>query len=182
MAEQANTAGTEHPAAGGHGGFPPFQSDTFASQLFWLAITFVLLYVLMARLALPRVRSVIENRQKQIADDLADASRLKSESEAAVADYEKALAEARASAQAIANETRERYVAEADARRKSLEDELNKKLAQAEKTIAVTKEAAMTNVRSIAEDATRAIVQRLIGQAPDDKAVAKALSEVLKGG
>lgn len=181
MAEPAHTASTGHPAEGGHGAFPPFQSQNFASQLVWLAVAFVLLYVLMAKLALPRVGSIIENRQKHIADDLADASRLKTESDAAVAAYEKALADARARAQAIANETRERQAAEADARRKALEDQLNAKLADAEKAIAATKQAAMTNVRSIAEDATRAIVERLIGEAPSENAVAAAVADVLKG-
>ena len=95
MAEPKHTTGTEHPAQGAHGGFPPFQSQTFASQLVWLAIAFVLLYVLMAKLALPRVGSIIESRQKRIEGDLADASRLKGESDAAVAAYEKALADAR---------------------------------------------------------------------------------------
>jgi F-type H+-transporting ATPase subunit b len=181
MAEPEHTASTEHPAQGGHGGFPPFQSQTFASQLVWLAIAFVLLYVLMAKLALPRVGSIIESRQKRIEDDLADASRLKSESDAAVAAYEKALADARNRAQAIANETRERQAAGAEARRKTLENELNTKLADAEKTIAATKQAAMGNVRGIAEDATRAIVERLIGETPNEKAVTAAVADVLKG-
>jgi F-type H+-transporting ATPase subunit b len=181
MAEPTHTAGTEHPAEGGHGAFPPFQSQTFASQLVWLAIAFVLLYILMSRLALPRVGAVIESRQKRIADDLADASRLKTESDAAVAAYEKALADARARAQGIANETRERQLAEAEARRKALEDQLNAKLADAERAIATTKKAAMANVQAIAEEATRAIVERLIGEKPNDKSVAAAVADALKG-
>ena len=91
MAETTHTATTEHPAQGGHGGFPPFQSDTFASQLVWLAIAFVLLYVLMSKLALPRVGAIIEGRQKRIADDIAEAGRLKSRSDEAVAAYELSL-------------------------------------------------------------------------------------------
>jgi F-type H+-transporting ATPase subunit b len=180
MAEPQHKTGTEHAPAGGHGGFPPFQSQTFASQLVWLVIAFVLLYVLMSKVALPRIGAIIENRQKSIADDLAAAGRLKQQSDEAVAAYEKALADARARAQVIANETRERQQAAADARRKTLEDELNTKLADAEKTIAATKQAAMSNVRGIAEDATRAIVERLIGEAPSDKAVAAAVTGALK--
>ncbi|HEY5215859.1 MAG TPA: F0F1 ATP synthase subunit B, partial [Pseudolabrys sp.] len=172
MAE-THTTSTEHVPAGEHkGGFPPFQSQTFASQLVWLVIAFVLLYVLMAKWALPRVGSIIESRQKRIADDISDAGRLKQQSDEAVAAYEKALADARARAQAIANETRDRQAAAAETRRKALEGELNSKLAEAEKTIATTKQAAMSNVRAIAEDATRAIVELLIGSAPSEKAVA----------
>jgi F-type H+-transporting ATPase subunit b len=180
MAEP-HTTSTEHVPAGEHkGAFPPFQSQTFASQLVWLVIAFVLLYALMAKWALPRVGRIIESRQKRIADDLADAERLKVQSDEAVAAYEKALADARARAQAIANETREQQQAAADATRKTLEGELNVKLAEAEKSIAATKQAAMANVRAIAEDAARAIIKRLIGSEPSDKAVAEAVADVLK--
>ena len=144
------------------------------------AITFVLLYALMAKWALPRVGKVIDNRQKLIEGDLTEANRLKQESDEAVAAYEKALAEARARAQSIANETREKQQAESDVARKTLEGGLNAKLAAAEKSIAATKTAAMANVRSIAEDAARAIVERLIGAAPSEKAVADAVTDVLK--
>ncbi len=182
MAETTHTTSTEHVPKGEHdGGFPPFQSQTFASQLVWLAIAFVLLYVLMSKLALPRVGAIIEGRQKRVADDIAEAGRLKGRSDDAVAAYEKALADARANAQVIANETRERQAAEAEARRKTLEDELNGKLQDAEKTIAATKQAAMGNVRGIAHDATRAIVEQLTGSSPNEQAVADAVAGVLKG-
>lgn len=175
----ATNAHTEQPS-GQKGVFPPFNSTTFASQLVWLAITFVVLYVLMSKVALPRVGAIIESRQKRIADDLAEAERAKADSDAAIAAYEKALADARARAQAIANEMRDKQAAEAEATRKRLEDQLNAKLADAEKQIATTKQAAMANVRAIAADATKAIVERLIGAKPADAAVDAAVADVLK--
>jgi F-type H+-transporting ATPase subunit b len=182
MAEPTHTTSTEHvPKSEEHGGFPPFQSETFASQLIWLVIAFVLLYALMAKLALPRVTAIIENRQNKIEGDIAEAGKLKTESEEALAAYEKALADARNRALAIANETRDKQAAEAAASRKTLEDQLNVKLAEAEKTIASTKQAAMLNVRGIAQDAARAIVERLTGAAPNEKAVTDAVTAVLKG-
>jgi F-type H+-transporting ATPase subunit b len=182
MAEQAHTTSTGHvPKDEQPGGFPPFLPQTFASQLVWLAIAFVLLYGLMAKLALPRVGAIIEGRQKRIEGDIAEAGRLKAQSDEAVAAYEKALADARARAQLIANETRERQAAEAETRRKALEDELNAKLLEAEKAIAATKQAAMSNVRGIAEGAARAIVERLIGAVPSEQAVAQAVADVMKG-
>jgi F-type H+-transporting ATPase subunit b len=181
MAEPAHTTSTEAVPKGEHaGGFPPFNAHTFPSQLVWFAIAFILLYVLMAKWALPRVGTIIENRQKRIEGDIAEAGSLKQQSEDALAAYEKALADARGRAQAIANETHEKQAAEADASRKALEQQLNVKLAEAEKTIAATKQAAMSNVRGIAEDATRAIVERLIGSAPSDTAVSDAVAEALK--
>ncbi len=182
MAEPAHSTSTEHVPKGEHGGgFPPFDAHTFASQLMWLALAFILLYVLMAKWALPQVGRVIENRQKRIADDIAAAAALKQQSDDAVAAYEKALADARGRAQAIASETREKQAAEADVARKKIEDELNAKMAEADKSIAAAKEAAMANVRSVAEDAAAAIVQRLIGTTPAEKAVAAAVADVLKG-
>jgi F-type H+-transporting ATPase subunit b len=175
----ATTAHTEVP--GEHkGAFPPFNPETFASQLFWLVVTFVLLYAIMAKVALPRVGGIIAQRQKRIADDFAEAEQSKAQSDAAIAEYEKALADARARAQAMANETREQQAAQAAATRKRLEDELNIKLAEAEKTIAATKQDAMTNVRGIAADAAKAIVERLIGRAPADNAVEAAVTDALK--
>jgi F-type H+-transporting ATPase subunit b len=174
----ATTAHTEVPHE--KGTFPPFNATTFASQLVWLVIAFVCLYVLMSRIALPRIEKAIERRGNAIAGDLKEAERLKQQSEEAVAAYEKALADARSRAQAIANETRERQQAQVDQERRTLEDRLNARLAEAEKGITATKDAAMSNVRNIAGDAAKAIVERLIGKAPDDRAVDAALADVLK--
>jgi F-type H+-transporting ATPase subunit b len=131
--------------------------------------------------ALPRVGGIIESRQKRIAGDIAEAGRLKAESDAALTAYEQALADARARAQAIANDTRDKQAAEADKSRKALEDQLNARLAEAEKTIAATKQAAMANVRGIASEAAKAIVERLTGTAPADAAVDAAVGQALKG-
>src|SRR3954454_23631235 len=106
----ATTAHTEVPS-GGKKQFPPFDKETFASQLVWLVITFVALYLLMSKIGLPRVGGILENRRGKIAADLVEAQRLKQQSEDAVAAYEKALAEARANAQAIASKTRDKLMA-----------------------------------------------------------------------
>ena len=175
------TASVEHIPASEHGrGFPPFDPQTFASQLFWFALTFIALYLLMSRIALPRVGSILEARRQRVEDDLAEAQRLKDASDAAIAAHEKALAEGRGRAQALANETREKAAAAADARRKEVDAKLNAHIAEAEKTIAATQSAAMANVRGIASDAAGAIVERLTGIAPASQEVAEAVSNVLK--
>ena len=105
---------------------------------------------------------------------------LKERSDAAHTAYEKALADARNRAQGIANATREQQAAAAEATNKRLEAELHERLAAAEKSIAATRSAAMSNVGAIAGDTASAIVQRLIGKAPDAHEVAAALGELGK--
>jgi F-type H+-transporting ATPase subunit b len=174
------TAHTE--AEGGHKApFPPFQKDTFASQLVSLVIAFVALYLIVSRIALPRVGKTIDDRQNAIDRDLADAQKLKDESDSALRAYESELAAARSRAQAIGAETREKLSAASEAERKKLEERLSLKLADAEKTIASTRATAMRNVRGIAADAAAAIVQRLTGIAPDGTSVNRAVDASLKG-
>jgi len=183
-AHGATNAHTEVPGGhgGGHGGgFPPFEPSTFASQIFWLVITFVVLYLIVSRLALPRVGGILENRRKTIEGDLMAAQKLKDESDAQIAAYEHELAEARAKAQTIANETRERLMAETDAARKALDDQLTARLADAETAIAATRNNAMANVKTIAADAAGAIVEQLAGVKADSAAVEAAVSNALKG-
>lgn len=144
-----------------NGGLPQLHSPDFAPQLFWLALTFVLLYWIMAKIALPRIGEVIEERQDRIRRDLAAAERLKSETETALQAYEKALADARANASSIASETRDTLNAEVERERKAVEDQLTKKLADAEAAIGATKAKALAGVKDIAGETVTAIVGAL---------------------
>jgi F-type H+-transporting ATPase subunit b len=172
------TAHSEAPAE--HHAFPPFQSQHFPSQLVWLTLSFVLLYVLMARVALPRIGSIFAERSRRIADDLKAAQRFKEQSDAANVAYQKALADARSRAQSIAGAMREQQAAEAEATNKRLESQLHERLAAAEQSINATRTAAMGNVGAIAAEIAAAIVERLIGTAPAEREVAAALGDVLK--
>jgi F-type H+-transporting ATPase subunit b len=175
---QHSLTGAEAPGAHG-GSFPPFQSDTFVSQLLWFAITFGLLYYLMAKVALPRIASTLHERSARLAADMNEAQRLRAESEAAGEAYEQSLSAARNKAKAIAQESRGALTAEAEAKRKQLEAELAERMEAAEATIRSRTQEAMGNVRGIAADAATAIVERLIGQAPDRASVEAALDRTL---
>ena len=169
-------------ASGGHGGggaFPPFQSNTFVSQLLWLAIIFGLLYYLMDKIALPRIAAILHDRSVRLAGDLEEAQKMRTEAEAAGAAYEKSLAEARARSKAIAQEARNALTAETEAKRKALEAELNQKIADSEAAISARTAEAMASVRGIAADAATAIIERLTGQVPDQATVDAALDRTL---
>ena len=175
---EATTTEVGHEAAGG-GVFPPFDSSTFASQILWLAITFGLLYWVISRIAAPRIASILEVRRDRIAGDLAEAERMRGETDAAVAAYEQSLAEAKQKAGVIATETRERVNRDLEARRHGVEADLSTKLADAEAKIGAIKSAAMAEVDAIATETTEAIVNALIGQGTRDEA-ASAVSTVRK--
>jgi F-type H+-transporting ATPase subunit b len=161
------------------GPFPPFAPEHFPSQILWLAIAFGLLYLLLARLVLPRVAAIFAARRDRIASDLDQAGKLKHQSEAAIAAYEKSLADARARAQATIAEHQQKLAADNEARRTRLEAALGEKLAEAERRIEATRLDAMREVRGIAVDAAGAIVERLIGASPPKPALERAVDAAL---
>ena len=172
------TAHSEVP--GGHVVFPPFDTQQFPSQLFWLSVTFILLYVVMAKVALPRIGSIFKERNKLISDDLAEAERFKQKSDAANAAYQQSLDDARAHAQSIVDTLRKQQAAAAEKSNKELEEQLRVRLAAAETTIAKTRQEAMSHTTEIAAEVTEGIVKRLIGIAPNAEEIARALREARK--
>jgi F-type H+-transporting ATPase subunit b len=174
----ADTHATTEAHGGDHGSgvFPPFDPATFPSQLLWLAITFGALYLLMSRVALPRIGGILENRKGLIDADLAAAEADRQKTEAAIAAYEKALADAKAKAQGIANDTRAVIQADLSAKRQGVETELAGKVSAAEARIGQTKAAAMANVDEIAAETAQAVVSQIVGDVSPDSvraAVAK---------
>lgn len=156
---------------------PQLDFSTFAPQLVWLAITFTILYVVITKFALPRIGGTIEQRSGKIANDLDRAQSLKEDTEKAIASYEKALAEAKAKAHALGQETREKLSAEVEAERRKADEMIAAKVAEAEKTIAATKVKAMGEVNKIATDLASQIVSDLTGSKLSATAVAKAVAD-----
>jgi F-type H+-transporting ATPase subunit b len=164
----------------GKPGMPQLDFAGYVPQLVWLVITFVALYLLMSRVALPRIATVIEHRRDRIASDLDAAARLKEETDEVIAAYEAELAEARGRAHQIAAETRDKLNNELAEERAEVEAGLAKKTAQAEKRIADTKAKALAEVDTAAADAAGDIVTKLTGLKPTkaeiDEAVVSARS------
>jgi len=174
------TAGTTAPAPEAKEPFPPFNPEWYASQLLWLAITFIALYVLLQRVAIPRIGGILKDRADRIAGDLERAQQAKAESEAAVAGYEKALATARANANAIAEKARNESKAATDVERTATEAEVNKKIAASEDGIRAIKQRALAEVNSIASDTAAAIVKALTGGDVAKGDADSAVSEAMK--
>jgi F-type H+-transporting ATPase subunit b len=160
---------------------PQLNPLDWGPQLVWLLLTFGILYLLMVKVALPRIGSVIEARADRIAKDLAAAEKLRRETEAAIAAYEQALAEAKQKAHAIVEEGRAKLKAETAAERARLDSDLAKKGAEAEARIDKAKASAMKDVSTVAADVASDIVRKLIGVAPGKAEVEKAVGAARKG-
>ncbi len=176
MSEPAVThTGTEaqHSA-----GFPPFKTESFPSQIFWLVVTFAALFIILWRVAGPRLAAVIGARKGQIAGDIAAAEKHKADAEAALAAYESALAAARTKAHAEADANRKVLEAEADKAKAAADAEAHAAAAKADAQIAAKRAEAATHVTKAAQDAAAEIVNRLIGVSvtPDEaEAAVKAV-------
>jgi len=160
---------------------PQLDYHTFVPQIVWLAITFVILYILMSRVALPKVHEAIEGRRQRIAGDLGRAAALKDEAEAALAAYRKTLADARAAAQETLRQTGEKLAAEAAERQHQLAATLAEQVAAAERRIAAGRDQALGEIRGIAAEVGGAIVEKLTGAPPSAAAMTGAVGRAMNG-
>jgi F-type H+-transporting ATPase subunit b len=160
---------------------PQLDPSGFLPQLFWLAVSFLVLYVLMKRLAVPQVGRAIEARRQQLDGDLGRASQLKAEAETVLAAYQATLSSARSEAQARLRDTAERMAAEAAMRQRELAAALATQIVDAERRIAAAKDEALTEIRGIAVDVGGSVVEKLTGSAPDAGKMASAVEGALAG-
>lgn len=165
MATETHEAvGAAHEAAQAPG-MPQLDFSTFGNQIFWLLVTLVVIYFVLSRVALPRIAAVLAERQGTITNDIAKAEDLKTQAADAEAAYEKALADARSEAQAIAQATRDDIKAQGQAAQAEADAKIAAKAAESEKAIAEIRASAMENVEVVAKDTAEALVSALGGSA-----------------
>jgi F-type H+-transporting ATPase subunit b len=174
MSNPATTSGTEAPSSG----FPPFKTDTYPSQLFWLTICFAVLFVIIWRIANPMIQAVVQGRKTKIDGDLASASQSKQNSEKALADYQAALAAAKSRAVKLADNNRKAMDAEVEKAKAAADADAAKATAEAETRIAAMRTEAAKGVALAAEEAAVAIVDRLIGEKVAAEEAAAAVESV----
>jgi F-type H+-transporting ATPase subunit b len=158
---------------------PQLDLSTWPPQLFWLAVTFLALYFVISRVAIPRTGGVIALRKSTIDGDLAKARTFKDETENAVRSYEAALADAKAKAQAIGLENRNKLNVEIEAERAKLDAALGAKIATAEKKVAASRDKALEDISAMAADIASDIVEQLTGSKTTKAAATAAVSKTL---
>lgn len=161
-------------------GMPQLDPTHYSAQIFWLVVTFVVFYLVVARLVLPRIGGVLEDRQNRIDRDLARAAEFKGEAEKVAAEYEAAQAEGRANAQALLRRTAEAAAAVATERHAQLAERLARDVKSAEERIARARAEAVGNIRGVAAEIAQAAVERLVGVKVDAARAAAAVDSVAK--
>lgn len=161
----------------GDSGMPQLDFATYPSQLFWLVITFSALYYVMARHIVPRIHTVLENRQQRIEYDLDRAASLKVEAEDARTNYETALAEARGQAQTMLAEVAEAIRITSDDKHKELETILVEKIAESEQLINEARDKANKDLEPTAADVAISLTEKLLGSKVDKKAMLKLVAK-----
>lgn len=172
--------GAMDAAHGSPSGMPQLDPTSFTNQIFWLVVALVLIYLILSKVALPRIAAVLAERQGTITNDLAAAEDLKAKAVEAEEAYNKALADARAEAQRIAAETRAEIQADLDEAIAKADAEIAAKADESEKAIADIKAGALESVKAVATDTAGALVAALGGTAEED-AIATAVAERMKG-
>jgi F-type H+-transporting ATPase subunit b len=159
---------------------PQFDPSTFPSQIFWLVVSFIALYLVVSRLAVPRIAEVVEQRRRLVQDDIDRAAALKAETDAAIAAYEQAMADARSQAQDQIRAVTTEMKAIADQRTAEVTAAVTEQITAAEARIAKARQAALDGMRQLAADSARDVVAKLAGLAPDQSAVDTAVANALK--
>jgi F-type H+-transporting ATPase subunit b len=163
-------------------GMPQLNYHDFAPQLVWLAIAFLALYVVMSRLAVPRIADTLAKRQAKIQGDLDAAEKANEETKALVAAYEKRLADSREQARGLLRQQSEADAASAAARFTALNDRLAKQINEAEQRIATQRDDVMAGLENIAGDIGQQVYAKLAGQPADQTALAAKVAAAAKGG
>ncbi len=167
---------------GGNGaGMPQLDFSTFPNQILWLVVTLVVIYLILSRVALPRIGSVLAERAGTISNDIAAAETYRQQAAEAEAAYNRALEEARAAAHKVIEEARADIQADLDEAIARADAEIAARTAESEEKIAAIRESANEAVARVAEDAALEIVSTF-GASADKATVSAAVAERLKGG
>lgn len=162
-------------------GMPQLDFSTFPNQIFWLVVAIVAIYLILDRVALPRIGAVLAERQGTITNDIAAAEDLKRQATKAETAYNKALADARAEAQSIAAEARSEIMAELDEATARADAEIAAKAAESAAVIDEIRAGALEAVEAVAKDTAQAIVAKLAPGAADEADIASAVEARVRG-
>lgn len=181
MATETQVANACVDSHGGAIGMPQLCFDWYSNQIFWLVITLIVIFLVMSRIALPRIAAVLAERHGAIQGDLDKAEEMKAKAVEAEAAYNKALVDARAEAQSIVADARAEIQKDLDAAMAKADAEISAKSAESEAAIKEIRDNAMSAVTDVANETAAEIVKAVMPGSADAKTVKAAVAARLKG-
>ena len=160
------------------GGMPQLNPEFWVSQIFWLIITFGILYVVLSKLILPKISSNLESRKLQISDNIEAADKQREESESKLREYDEIVSKSRSEAKDILNQTKEKVLKDINAKKNLLEKQIDEEIKKAEKEIIKFKLEAPAKINKIAIDTSSELIQKLIGTEVNNSSISTIVEDL----
>lgn len=173
-------AGACVDAGGSALGMPQLCADWMGNQVVWLVVSLIVIYLILSRIALPRIGAVLAERSGTITNDIAAAEELKQKTVDAEAAYDKALADARIKAATIVAAAKAEIQVDLDVELAKADAQISAKAAEGEKVIAAIRDGAVKSIKVVAKDTTKELISAL-GGTVDAKTITAAVSARMKG-
>ena len=161
-------------------GMPQLNPEFWASQIFWLVITFGTLYVVLSKLILPKISSNLESRKSQILENIEAADKQREESEKKIKDYEKIILESKIEAKNYFNQTREKILKDINEKKESLDKELNEEIKKVETEIKKLKNSAPEKISKIAIETSKDLIQQLLNIEVNNSSISAIVEDLSK--
>ena len=162
------------------GGMPQLNPEFWISQIFWLILTFGILYVVLSKLILPKISANLELRKSQIQENIEAAEKQRQNSEAKLKEYEDIVLKSKLEAQNIFKEAREKVIKDINAKKETLDKQISEEIKKAEQEISLLKKGAPLKINKIAIDTSSELVKKLIGAEVNNSSISAIVDDLSK--
>ena len=162
------------------GGMPQLNPEFWVSQIFWLTITFGILYLVLSKLILPKISANLESRKSQISDNIEAASKQREESDTKLKEYDEIISKSKTEAKNIFNQTREKALKDINTKREVLDKQIDEEIQKAEEEIKKLKLEAPKKINKIAVETSSELIQKLIGAGVNNSSISAIVDDLSK--
>ena len=159
-------------------GMPQLNPEFWISQIFWLTLTFGILYLVLSKLILPKISTNLESRKSQILENIEAAEKQREDSETKLKDYEEIISKSRLDAKTIFNQAREKALKDINAKREVLDKQIDDEIIKAEQEIKILRENAPDKINKIAIETSSELVQKLIGAEINNSSISAIVDDL----
>ena len=163
--------------SGESGGMPQLNPEFWVSQIFWLVLTFGLLYIILSKLILPKISNNLESRKSQILENIETAEKQREESEKKVKEFEKIILESKIEAKNYFNEARQKILEDITIKKNSLDKDIDDEISAAEQEIKNLKTASSEKIKNIAIETSSELIKQLIGEEVNNSSISAIVEE-----